>query len=353
MPHVILLGDSIFDNARYTNGGPDVVSQVRRLLPAGWKATLLAVDGAKCDEVAGQLRRLPADATHLILSVGGNDALVHASVLDTRASSTAQATGFLADVAAAFEPRYRAAVQACLARKLPLAICTIYNGCFPDPAYQRIVSVALMVFNDAILRAAIEHVLPVIDLRSICSTPDDYANPIEPSSIGGEKIARAIVDLVAGARAANAGSLTRPVSIAAQDGPLERPSSARHPYGELIGLVFEEQRSGYSRCTLSVAERHLNPQGVVHGAVLYSLADTGMGGALYPTLDPGELCATIEIKINYFKPVVSGVLACVTELVNRGKTIANLESTVHCGNVLVAKANGNYSIFRAARAPLK
>ena len=123
----------------------------------------------------------------------------------------------------------------------------------------------------------------------------------------------------------------------------------RHPYAELIGLSFEEQRAGYSRCVLHVAGHHFNPQGVVHGAVIYSLADTGIGGALYPTLEPGEICATIEIKINYFKPVVSGVLACVTELVNRGKTVANLESSVRCGDVLVARANGNYSIFRPAK----
>ena len=86
--------------------------------------------------------------------------------------------------------------EACLRPGLPLAVCTIYNGCFPDPSYQRLASVALMVFNDVILRTAISHGLQVIDLRAICSRAEDYANPIEPSSIGGEKIARAIVALV-------------------------------------------------------------------------------------------------------------------------------------------------------------
>ena len=78
-------------------------------------------------------------------------------------------------------------------------MCTIYNGCFPDLIFQRVASVAVMVFNDVIIRTAIENALPVIDLRAICSVPEDYANPIEPSSAGGEKIARAIVDLVTGA----------------------------------------------------------------------------------------------------------------------------------------------------------
>ncbi len=99
---------------------------------------------------------------------------------------------------------------------------------------------------------------------------------------------------------------------------------------------------------MAVSEKHLNPHKVVHGAVIYALADTGMGSALYPTLAEGQLCATVEIKINYFKPVRLGELTCITELVNRGKTIANLDSSVYSGEVLVAKANGNYAIFTPA-----
>jgi acyl-CoA thioesterase len=127
--------------------------------------------------------------------------------------------------------------------------------------------------------------------------------------------------------------------------PNRRSDPVHHPFAALIGLVVEEQRGGLSRCALTVSESHLNPHGVVHGAVVYALADTGMGAALYPTLDAGEICATIDVKINYFRPVVSGVLTCSTEIINRGKTIANLESRVYTGETLVAQANGNYSIF--------
>src|SRR5437763_7003051 len=81
MSHVVLLGDSIFDNAAYVPGRPPVVEQLRRALPAGWRATLLAVDGHTTADVAGQLARLPADATHLVVSVGGNDALGASAVL--------------------------------------------------------------------------------------------------------------------------------------------------------------------------------------------------------------------------------------------------------------------------------
>ena len=198
MPHVILLGDSIFDNGRYTRGGPDVVSQVRELLGAGWEATLLAVDGSTTDEVVGQVACLPKTATHLVLSVGGNNALMHLGILDAPTATVASSLETLAEVAAAFVTRYRAAVDACSKTRLPLTVCTIYDGCFEDAAFQRIASTTLALFNDAIIRVAVERALPVIDLRFVCARPEDYANPIEPSSIGGEKIARAIVGVMTG-----------------------------------------------------------------------------------------------------------------------------------------------------------
>jgi len=196
MPHLVLLGDSIFDNLAYTAGGPDVISQVRELLPAGWQASLLAVDGATTDDVPGQLSRLPRDATHLVLSAGGNDALLSSGLLDDAVHHVAQAVNSLAHLSQGFEKKYRHAVAACLQPRLPLILCTIYNGDFPNADFQRLVSTALMVFNDAILRVGIEFGLTMIDLRFVCSSPEDYANPIEPSSVGGAKIARCIVSLV-------------------------------------------------------------------------------------------------------------------------------------------------------------
>ena len=182
MAHIILLGDSIFDNGAYTNGGPNVISQVRQLLPDGWHASLL----------------VPVDATHLALSAGGNDALSNAGILERPVGSTAEALAALADVSQEFEEEYRRAVGACRQLRLPLTLCTIYNGCFPDADFQRLASTALMVFNDVILRVGIEFGLSIIDLRFVCSLPNDYANPIEPSSIGGAKIARSIVTLARG-----------------------------------------------------------------------------------------------------------------------------------------------------------
>ena len=191
--HIVLLGDSILDNRGYTEGGPDVVSQVQDLLPLGSHATLLAADGSTTEGIPSQVQRIPSDATHLVLSVGGNDAIMNSDALLKSFHSPVTALAKLANVSQGFEKKYRRAVATCRKTEFPLTICTIYNGNFPDREYQRLACTALMVFNDAILRVGFEFGLTVIDLRFVCSSPEDYANPIEPSSKGGAKIARCIV----------------------------------------------------------------------------------------------------------------------------------------------------------------
>ena len=196
MTHVVLLGDSIFDNAAYTGGAPDVVAQLRQRLPPGWRATLAAVDGATTEAVRDQLRTVPADATHLVVSAGGNDALGHIDYLGAPAGTTAEALLGLADIAAEFESRYRAMLAEVLARDLPTAICTIYYPRFPDTVLQKIAVTALAVFNDCIVRAALADRLPLLDLRLVCTEDGDYADPIEPSAQGGEKIATAVAEML-------------------------------------------------------------------------------------------------------------------------------------------------------------
>jgi hypothetical protein len=195
MNHVVLLGDSIFDNAAYVGGGPAVIDQVRSRLGTGWTATLLAIDGDVTSGVVNQLRRMPRDATHLVISVGGNDALGAASILSERAGSVAEAVERLAAVQTRFRQAYGDMVEAVLRRRLPTAVCTVYDANYAEP-HGRLVRAGLALFNDVITRAAFSRGLPLIDLRLIASEPADYANPIEPSSRGGAKIAAAIAALV-------------------------------------------------------------------------------------------------------------------------------------------------------------
>ena len=197
MYHVALLGDSVFDNAAYVAvGEPDVVRQVRGRLPENSKATLLAVDGSRLAGVARQAAAVPADATHLVLSCGGNDALGHAGLLGERASSVAECLDKLARAGRQFERDYGEALASLMARGLPAVLCTIYYPRFADADVQRLAVTALSVFNDGITRAAFAAGLPLVDLRLVCDDPLDYANPLEPSARGGEKIARAVTRAV-------------------------------------------------------------------------------------------------------------------------------------------------------------
>jgi hypothetical protein len=168
------------------------VTHLRGVLPAGAEATLLAVDGSVTRSLTQQVSKIPRDATHLVVSIGGNDALGNADLLDAPARSTADALRHFDRRLASFEADYRAAVQPILARGVPTTLCTIYNGAFDDADEARRARVALMLFNDVILRVAFEHRASVIDLRLVCNETMDYANPIEPSGPGGLKIARAI-----------------------------------------------------------------------------------------------------------------------------------------------------------------
>jgi lysophospholipase L1-like esterase len=196
MTHIVLLGDSVFDNAAYVRGGPDVISQLSATLPEGWRATLRAVDGSVVRDVRQQLRALPQGATHLVISVGGNDALRHAGLLDQKASSMAEALDRLASVGSEFQGQYREMLREVLELRLPVAVSTIYYPRFADPLTQRLAVTALAIFNDVIVREAFQAGLPLLDLRLICNRDEDYANSIEPSEKGGGKIAAAILRLV-------------------------------------------------------------------------------------------------------------------------------------------------------------
>ncbi|MDQ0736898.1 SGNH/GDSL hydrolase family protein [Arthrobacter agilis] len=189
--HVVLLGDSILDNGRYVDGGPDVVAQVRAALPAGWAATLLAVDGDVISGVARQLRALPPDATHLVVSAGGNDALGYRHLLQRPVGGVVEALLAFEAPRTVFAEDYGAMLDAVLAAGLPTSVCTIYDTPSSEPG-AAVIRTALTFFNDCITRAAFARGVSVVDLRLVCDDDGDYANPIEPSVQGGAKIAAAI-----------------------------------------------------------------------------------------------------------------------------------------------------------------
>jgi lysophospholipase L1-like esterase len=196
MKNVVLLGDSIFDNKSYVGSGPDVIDQLKADLPSGWTATLAARDGSTTADIKSQLKAMPQDATHLVVSVGGNDALQHEKLLEEWAWSVAGVLDKLAKIRAEFAKDYRAMLDGVLARKLPAAVCTIYEARYQDLETRKIANTGLTIFNDIITREAFARGVPLIDLRLIFNDDADYANPVEPSVKGGAKIAKVIATLV-------------------------------------------------------------------------------------------------------------------------------------------------------------
>jgi GDSL-like lipase/acylhydrolase family protein len=196
MMHVVLLGDSIFDNKAYVGDGPAVIEQLRAALPAGSQATLVARDGSTTADIKAQLKTVPEGATHLVVSAGGNDALQEKDFIEEKAHSVAEVLDELAKIKAAFAKSYVEMLDGVLARKVPTAVCSIYEANYAEAAARAVASVGLIVFNDVILREAFARGLPVIDLRLVVNASADYANEIEPSVEGGAKIARAIATLL-------------------------------------------------------------------------------------------------------------------------------------------------------------
>lgn len=189
MAHIVLLGDSVFDNTPYAPIGEDVVSHLKYIMPEDWQVTLLAKDRCKVRDVYRQLSRIPIDATHLVLSIGGNDAMAANDIFDKPVKSVGEALNRLADVSGNFELDYTSLLRSIRTKGFRTIICTIYYPNFQDASFQRTSRAALTHFNDSIIRAAFDTFTTLIDLRLLFSETSDYANEVEPSSQGGKKIA--------------------------------------------------------------------------------------------------------------------------------------------------------------------
>lgn len=242
--HIALLGDSIFDNAAYVAGGPAVIDHLQNYLEPSQQVTLLASDGANVVHVRAQLSRLPSDVTHLVLSIGGNDALSITGVMTQQADTVQFALHHLNIIRSRFRNEYRDMLAEVLALRLPTAVCTIYDAV---PGLEPELQTALCIFNDSICREAMAAGVPIIDLRAVCHEPEDYStvSPIEPSAVGGAKIARAIHQWLLGLVGADVPSTNLAYSVSGQIGILDEPP----PTTQRLALqkVLEEKRGVSTR----------------------------------------------------------------------------------------------------------
>ncbi|QDV18212.1 hypothetical protein Pan153_28690 [Gimesia panareensis] len=197
MNHVVLLGDSILDNGAYVAGGSPVIELLRARLPREWRASILAIDGSMLNNVSRQLHDLPGDATHLIVSAGGNDALEYTPMVNSPNPDSEELLAEFVGAQYLFRNHYQSMLEALAKVQLPVVTCTIYDAV---PGLNPIEKMALSLFNDVIVREAARVRVPVLDLRLVCTESVDYAeiSPIEPSETGGAKIARALQRILLG-----------------------------------------------------------------------------------------------------------------------------------------------------------
>lgn len=123
------------------------------------------------------------------------------------------------------------------------------------------------------------------------------------------------------------------------------------PVATLIGFTLTAIEPGCAVIEFEATERHANPMGTLHGGVLCDIADAAMGMAYASTLEEGETFTTLELKINFLKPVWTGRLRAVGTVVQRGHTVGLVECDIQDDNDWkVARATSTCMTLRGEQA---
>jgi uncharacterized protein (TIGR00369 family) len=130
-----------------------------------------------------------------------------------------------------------------------------------------------------------------------------------------------------------------------------KSGNIKPPVAELVGFRMLSYGNGEARFEMEAGRKHHNPMGTVHGGILCTLADSAMGMAFATTLDDGETFTSLEVKINYLRPVFEGVLFANAKVVHRGRTVGLVECEVATEDGrLVAKAVSTCQVLRGEMA---
>lgn len=196
--HLVLAGDSIFDNDGYVLGEAGVIEQLRKSLPPNWTGSKVAVDGDCIAHVVDQIANLPSNTTDLIVSVGGNDARYHSGLL-SKAQQPNDLIELLRQPLIEFRAAYQRMLDALIELDLRVHICTIYTAIpFDDPEWRRLAPLAIGRFNEVIVEEASARDLSILMLDEVCVDSGDFStvSPIEPSNQGGQKIVHHIISTI-------------------------------------------------------------------------------------------------------------------------------------------------------------
>jgi uncharacterized protein (TIGR00369 family) len=132
---------------------------------------------------------------------------------------------------------------------------------------------------------------------------------------------------------------------------IQRGEAPPPPVARLIGFTLTEVEPGRAVVALEADRRHANPMGTVHGGILCDIADAAMGIAYAATLDEGETFTTLELKINFLKPVRSARLVATGRVVKGGRSVGLTEcDVVDDKERLVARASSTCMTLRGEQA---
>jgi uncharacterized protein (TIGR00369 family) len=131
----------------------------------------------------------------------------------------------------------------------------------------------------------------------------------------------------------------------------ERAKANDVPVARLIGFQAEKADNGRAVVTLTAGPQHANPMGTLHGGILCDIADAAMGIAFVSTLAPDESFTTVELKMNFFRPVWQAQLKAEAMVVQRGRTIGYVECTITDEQSrAIAKAASTCMVLRGDKA---
>ena len=203
---LVLLGDSIIDNKTYVlEGELSVLEHIKSKTET--PVMQLALDGATTDDVINsQIQAIPFGTSHIVLSIGGNDLLNEiAFLMEDFKYTPNQVLERCQSLIAPITQKYESIVsQLQTTSRANLLLCTVYEGDLEGSVMYDDIAISsramLSLFNDSVYKTHNMFKTGILELRHIFTNKEDYANPIEPSHQGGEKLADKLVGWVNGTR---------------------------------------------------------------------------------------------------------------------------------------------------------
>jgi len=121
------------------------------------------------------------------------------------------------------------------------------------------------------------------------------------------------------------------------------------PLQAFLGMELEGDEPGAGTVKVDITDRHHNPNGVAHGAVLFALVDTAMAKVTMSVLEEGFFCASIEVSLRFIRPVSTGTVTAEATVLKRGRHVVHLDARIHDSeDRLIATSDGTFAIIGGA-----